>query len=97
MPVIVHKHEWEPVLRWIGRYRCAGCGAFGYKMRAVMHFGKPGIILAYRCSVKGCRRIAVTKEPRKGKENFRGVKYWKCPLHRVSKPGIMGQKGEGHG
>jgi hypothetical protein len=82
-------HDRKPVPGWYARYRCALCGAFGYKQRFIRtdEFG-PGIpkslgtdrITPYLGSHKPggapCRNVGVTKEGGR----------WKCSEHRRARP-----------
>ena len=76
-----HIHEWTPCQGWYARYRCPGCGAFGYKGR--MLHGEYGTvrITPYLCAAqvngKPCGGWAVTRERKNGP--------WKCSVHRKDK------------
>lgn len=53
-------HEWEPISTWFGRYRCAWCGALGY--RQIVNGGVKGNplhIVVYACSRSGCHEPAI--------------------------------------
>jgi hypothetical protein len=62
------KHDWQPIVRWNGRYRCSLCEAIGY--RAITNemptaYGRrTSEIVPYRCSK--CSEPAV----RYGKRQF---------------------------
>lgn len=62
-----HTHEWQPILRWAGRYRCTTCGVIGHRATAADIecrgvTGEP--IIPYLCAkrVNGekCGRAAVS-------------------------------------
>lgn len=73
---------WEPLRGWVGRYRCAKCGAFGYRRgindcayarvdaRGNQHTRE--YITEYRCGHAGCESPAVAKDRRR----------WSCAEHR---------------
>lgn len=83
-----HAHDWQPVLGYVGRYRCVLCGAFGYKSRPVTGFGNYEVV-AYKC--KMCSAPAVGHDPvsrttlrygRKAGRSVGGRKEWRCKDHR---------------
>jgi hypothetical protein len=54
------EHDWEPNLRWYGRYRCKRCRAIGYRQVVLAYQRRdPDTIKAYVCSVQGCKADAV--------------------------------------
>ena len=81
VPRITHAHDWNPVQGWTGRYRCNGCGAFGYKGSVVCTRKMPRLravatIFPYQC--RQCKRAAVAHDviqTRTGGER----KEWRCP------------------
>lgn len=73
-----HEHDWQPILTWSGRYRCAGCGVIGYRGVVIppVHLDeKPEVIFPYKCKtvVKGqtCGRGAVSRKPQACAEHKR--------------------------
>ncbi len=75
MGTVVPKcHDWQPVPRWSGRYKCSVCGALGYRgmvtatplekgeEQAAWQAKTPqrqATIFAYVCKSKGCKAHAV--------------------------------------
>lgn len=66
-------HDWQPVSRWSGRYRCAVCAAFGYR-GIVTPVSGASAIRPYRCYVKGCSNPGIGKV---GK-----ARRWRCAAHQ---------------
>lgn len=67
-------HDWQPIPRWSGRYKCSVCGAVGYRGIVTFDPDKPmeeqiagqaktphrcRSIWAYICRSKGCKAPAV--------------------------------------
>jgi hypothetical protein len=77
-----HIHEWKPCQGWYARYRCPGCGAFGYKGLMLHSEFRTVQITPYLCSAhvngKPCGGWAVTRESKKHGP-------WKCSAHRKDK------------
>lgn len=62
-------HDWQPIMGWVGRYRCTRCGGIGHRCtgdsEAKAPFGRPfELIVPYRCARKGCDRAAVRRRPK---------------------------------
>lgn len=81
-------HEWKPIPSWYGRYRCALCGALGY--RGIVSAGiaedeneqKKVSILPYKCDRAKCTRPAVQKRKR-CPETGRPKNLQRCAEHKV--------------
>jgi len=53
------EHDWQPVRKWSGRYRCRECHAYGYRKAVVDSKSKrPGEIIPYKCSGFKCQSPA---------------------------------------
>lgn len=75
-----HVHAWQPVRGWAARYRCPGCGAFGYRGKLVtegVYEIPDSVIVPYKCRV--CSAPAVAHD---GANHGRTSKEWRCPAHR---------------
>ena len=72
-----HEHNWEPMFRWTGRYRCSICKAIGYRaVSAGQDFirgYKPDSIHHYKCGRCGGPAIGKTKNKSRA---------WFCAKHK---------------
>lgn len=61
-------HDWERIDRWVARYRCRKCQAYGYRKAALSKGykarGYKPSITEYRCQHPGCENPAqVSNKP----------------------------------
>src|SRR5229473_5473702 len=79
-----HTHDWQALTAWIGRYRCPGCGAFGYKRKVFKTANEEGEpipwgdvqIIPYVCSE--CGQPAVGKDIVLSKRHKVPHREWRC-------------------
>lgn len=65
-----HVHDWKPLTGWVGRYRCRDCGVLAHRAThdgaaKAAAGGRPfEAFRPYVCTVKGCTRGAVRRNPK---------------------------------
>lgn len=60
-PVMLCKHDWEPLQKWLGRFKCKICKSVGYTHNRNSCFGgvrHQGHITPYRCYATRCIKWA---------------------------------------
>ncbi len=63
-------HDWEPILKWGGRYKCKLCSTIGHKPMEDCRSRKDiGKIISYRCQKNKCGAPAQVS-------NRRGTRYY---------------------
>lgn len=85
------EHDWKPLPKWQGRYRCQECGALGYRglMKRGGRKSERGKILPYGCSKRIKRDDKRTPCPRPAvSKNERGA--WVCFGHGGQLPDSEG-------